>query len=83
MQEDFTIEKITRHLRIEEETRKRDASNFSNSSNVNYVNEKPKKNKRKAPEGSNNNKNKNDCNLVKKFKRDTSQAKANLVGNEN
>ena len=50
-----------RHLRIEEEIGKRDASDFPNSSNVNYVYEKPKKNnKRKAPESSNNNKNKND-----------------------
>lgn len=57
MQEDFTVEKIMTHLRIGEETWKRDASDFPNSSNVNYVNEKPKKNnKRKAPEGSNNNK---------------------------
>jgi len=82
---------------------KSDASDFSNSSNVKYVNEKPKKNnKRKAPGGSNNNKNKNDkknnckcygcnkkrhyikdCNLIKKLKRDASQAKANLAENEN
>jgi len=46
MQEDFTVEKIMRHLRIEEETPKRDASDFPNSSNVNYVNKKPKKNTR-------------------------------------
>ena len=61
MQEDFTVEKIMRHPRTEEETRKRDVLDFPNSSNVNYMNEKPKKNnKRKAPDGSNNNKNKND-----------------------
>ena len=103
MQEDFTVEKIMRHLPIEEETRESDASHFLNSSNVKYVNEKPKKNnKMKAPDRSNNNKNKNDkknnrkcygcnkkghyikdCNLVKKLKRDASQAKVNLVENEN
>jgi len=89
--------------RIEEETRKRDASDFPNSPTVNYVNEKHKKNnKRKTPDGSSNNKNKNDkknnckcygcnkkehciknCNLVKKLKRDVSQAKTNLVEKEN
>ena len=103
MQEDFTVEKIMRHLRIEEESRKRDVSDFPNSSTVNYVNVKPKRNlKRKAPDGNSNNKNKNDkknnrkcygcnkkghyikdCNFVKRLKRDTSQAKVNLVENEN
>jgi len=103
MQEDFTVEKIMRRLQIEEETRKIDVLDFSNSYNVNDVNEKPKKNnKRKAPDGSSNNKNKNDkknnrkcygcnkkghyikdCNFVKKLKKDASQAKANLVENEN
>ena len=50
-----------RHLRIEEESRRRNVSDFWNSSIVNYVNVKPKRNiKRKAPNGSNNNKDKND-----------------------
>ena len=60
MQEDFTVEKIMRHLRIEEETQKRDVLDFPNSSNANYVNEKPKKNnKRTTLDESSNNKNKN------------------------
>ena len=61
MQEDFTAEKIIRHLQIKEETRKRDVSDLLNGSNVNYVEDKSKKNnKRKVSEGSSNNKNKND-----------------------
>ena len=53
-------EKIMRHLQIKEETRKRDVLDFPDSSNVDYVNEKPKtNNKRKAPDGGNNNKEKN------------------------
>nr|CAD1841780.1 unnamed protein product [Ananas comosus var. bracteatus] len=40
MAEDFSVEKILRHLRIEEETRKRDAVNFSQSSKVNNIESK-------------------------------------------
>ena len=56
-----------RHLWIEEETHKRDASDLPNNSNVNYVEAKSKNNNnRKAPEGNNNNKNKNDKNNNRK-----------------
>ncbi|XP_072058273.1 uncharacterized protein [Arachis hypogaea] len=37
--EDFTIEKLLRHIRIEEETRKRDATYLSQSSKVNHIGE--------------------------------------------
>ncbi|XP_072066951.1 uncharacterized protein [Arachis hypogaea] len=37
--EDFTIEKLLRHIRIEEETRKRDAVYLSQSSKVNHIDE--------------------------------------------
>ncbi|PKI52899.1 hypothetical protein CRG98_026730 [Punica granatum] len=46
MEKDFTVEKILRHLRIEEETRKRDAVYFPQSSKVNHVSES--KNSRKG-----------------------------------
>lgn len=47
--EDFSVEKILRHLRIEEETRKRDAVNFFQSSKVNHIESKTfRKGKRKA-----------------------------------
>ena len=46
--EDFTVEKLLRHLRIEEETRKRDAVYLSQNSKVNHVGEeKANKGKRK------------------------------------
>nr|CAD1839828.1 unnamed protein product [Ananas comosus var. bracteatus] len=49
MAEDCSVEKILRHLRIEEETRKRDAVNFSQSSKVNNIESKTsRKGKRKA-----------------------------------
>ncbi|TYG65324.1 hypothetical protein ES288_D06G177800v1 [Gossypium darwinii] len=50
MVEDFTVEKILRHLRIEEETQKRDAVYLPQSSKVNYVSEskKSRNGKRKA-----------------------------------
>ena len=47
--EEFTIKKIFRHLKIEEESPKRDSISFSNSSNVNYLEGMSKKNKRKTP----------------------------------
>ncbi|XP_031402563.1 uncharacterized protein LOC116212127 [Punica granatum] len=50
MIEDFTVEKILRHLRIEEETRKRDVVYLPQGSKVNHVSESKnsRKGKRKA-----------------------------------
>lgn len=46
MVEDFTVEKIERNLRIEEESRKHDAT-YLNNSKVNYVSRsEPKKNQK-------------------------------------
>ena len=48
LSEDFTIEKLLRHLRIEEKTQKRDAVYLSENSKVNHVcEEKVNKGKRK------------------------------------
>ncbi|KAG8472785.1 hypothetical protein CXB51_034717 [Gossypium anomalum] len=49
-QEDFTMEKILRHLRIEEKTQKRDTVYLPQSSKVNHVSEskKSRNGKRKA-----------------------------------
>lgn len=49
MAEDFSVERILRHIRIEEESRKRDAVSLPQHSNVNYVESKTtRKGKRKA-----------------------------------